>query len=220
MLADPAKKNEDAAKAQFDLDGNTDSYIATLRAGHQAVYDNAIALGATADQAQAIADKVAAIPSEKQVQIIADTAQAAKTIDQFIAQYGHLSGTIMFRSQNLPAGTPGTFASGGYTGSGSPAAVAGVVHGREFVSNARTTANPSNRAALEYMQAGGVVRGYARGGYVMPVYSQAPVPWSSGDQQRAGSTVPVNIKVTGETDPYAFAALAGQAVAARVRGIK
>lgn len=215
MLADLAKKNEDAAKAQFTLDNNTDNYIATLKAGHQAVYDNAIALGATADQAQAIADKVAAIPSEKQVQIIADTAQAAKTIDDFISQYGHLSGTIMFRSQNLPAGTPGTYATGGYTPSGPHLAVVGE-QGTEFVSTAKTVANPSNRAALEYMHAGGTIPGYAAGGYTSAPQRDPGWAMSGG----RGSSVPVSIKVTGETDPYAFAALAGQAVAARVRGIK
>jgi hypothetical protein len=216
MLAGLAKKNEDAAKAQFDLDNNTDNYIATLQAGHQAVYDHAIALGATADQAQALADKVAAIPSEKQIQIIADTAQAAKTIDQFIAQYGHLSGTIMFRSQNLPAGTPGTFADGGYTGAGPRNKVAGLVHAGEWVSTAETTAKPANRAALEYMHAGGDISNYGP-----PVYLSAPASsgWSAGSSS-GKSSVPVNIRVTGETDPYAFAALAGQAVAARVRGIK
>lgn len=220
MLADLAKKSEDAAKAQFALDGNTSTYVANLQSGHDAIVAQAEALGATADQAQAIADKIAAIPSQKQVQVIADTAQAAKTIDQFIAQYGHLSGTIMFRSQNLPAGTPGTFASGGYTGDVSPASVAGVVHGREFVSTAHTTANPSNRAALEYMQRGGVVRGYAGGGYVAPVYSPAPPRgrvWSKAHD--SGTTVPVNIKVTGETDPQVFAAMAGNSVAMRVRGV-
>ncbi len=215
LLSSLAKSNEAAAKAQFTLDNNTDNYISTLKAGHQAVYDNAIALGATADQAQALADKVAAIPSEKQVQIIADTAQAAKTIDDFISQYGHLSGTIMFRSQNLPAGTPGTYASGGYTPSGPHLAVVGE-QGTEFVSTAKTVANPSNRAALEYMHAGGTIPGYAAGGYTSAPQRDSGWMTSSG----RGSSVPVKITVTGETDPQAFAALAGQAVAARVRGIK
>lgn len=44
------------------------------------------------------------------------------------------------------------FRTGGYTGDGDPGAVAGVVHGREFVMNERATAN--NRAELEAMNAG------------------------------------------------------------------
>lgn len=225
MLAGLAKKNEDAAKAQFDLDGNTTTYVATLQAGHDAVVANAEALGATADQAQAIADKVAGIPTQAEIAILVDTQQASQSIDDLMKKFNTLNGAaasagaryagLAAKYANMPGGG---YASGGYTGNIPPASVAGVVHGREFVSTAATTANPSNRAALEYMHAGGVVRGYAGGGYVAPVYAQAPPPWASGGgQPHVGSTVPVNIKVTGETDPYAFAALAGQAVASRVR---
>ena len=48
----------------------------------------------------------------------------------------------------------------------------------EFVTNAQSTANPSNRAALEYMNAGGVINGYANGGEVRPQYAS-----SSGSRQ-------------------------------------
>jgi hypothetical protein len=222
MLGNLAKKNEDAAKAQFALDNNTDTYVATLVAGHQAVIDHALALGATADQAQALADKVAAIPSQKQIQIIADTAAAAKTIDQFIAQYGRLTGTIMYRSQNLPKGTPGTFADGGYTGAGPRNKVAGVVHAGEWVSTARTTANPNNRAALEYMHAGGVVRGYAGGGYVAPVYSPAPAsPWSAAPSRSSQSAPLVSIGslVAADTDDAVRKITASQRKANALRGI-
>jgi len=46
----------------------------------------------------------------------------------------------------------GYFRSGGYTGNGNVADVAGIVHGREFVVNANATAR--NRSALEAMNAG------------------------------------------------------------------
>ncbi|MFD1985899.1 tape measure protein [Mesorhizobium newzealandense] len=54
------------------------------------------------------------------------------------------------------------FADGGYTGNGGVGEPAGVVHGKEFVVNARATAK--NRGLLEAMNAG--VPGYAQGGYV------------------------------------------------------
>jgi len=215
MLAGLAKKNEDAAKAQFALDNNTDNYIATLKAGHQAVYDTAIAFGATADQAQALADKVAAIPSEKQIQIIADTAQAAKTIDQFIAQYGHLSGTIMFRSQNLPAGSPGTFADGGYTGPGPRDKVAGLVHAEEWVSTAATTAKPANRAALEYMHAGGDMSNYGQ-----PMYISSPAAGTGSATGTTGREVNQVFNLNGVDDLQLFATMVSQSSAAHLRGIK
>jgi TP901 family phage tail tape measure protein len=182
MLVGLAKKNEDAAKAQFDADGDSKNYIATLTAGHQAIVDHAIALGATADQAQTLADKVAAIPSEKQVKIIADTAAATKTIDDFIAAMGRKVGTITFRS-NLSdlngtvsgSGRMGTFGSGGYTGDMPPTVVAGLVHGREFVNDEESTAKPSNRAAMEFMNAGGDIRNWSQQSYVAaPQYMMAP----------------------------------------------
>ncbi|MEV7762250.1 phage tail tape measure protein [Curtobacterium flaccumfaciens] len=52
-------------------------------------------------------------------------------------------------------GVPG-YAVGGYTGDGHPGAVAGVVHGREFVMNQYATA--ANRQLLEAMNQGGNVR--------------------------------------------------------------
>lgn len=54
------------------------------------------------------------------------------------------------------------FASGGYTGDGGTQKPAGVVHGKEFVVNARAT--KKNRRLLEAMNAG--APGYAQGGYV------------------------------------------------------
>ncbi len=140
-----------------------------MTAGHQAVVDAALALGATADQANNVASQVASIPSEKEVKILANTAQASSALAGI-----HASISSLASKYSISVSAKGSFASGGYTGNVSPASVAGVVHGREFVSTASTTANPNNRAALEYMQAGGVVRGYAGGGYVAPTYVTAP----------------------------------------------
>jgi hypothetical protein len=82
-----------------------------------------------------------------------------------------------------------TFAKGGYTGDHPKAQIAGLVHGREFVNNAESTARPSKRRALEYMNAGGNINSWASG------YTAAR--WASG--QASGSvdnrslTIPVNI---------------------------
>jgi TP901 family phage tail tape measure protein len=175
MLANLAKKNEDAAAAQFALDGNTSTYLATLTAGHAAVVAQAEALGATAAQAQAIADKIATIPSATQVKVLVDASQASSALAGI-----HASINSLASKYSISVSAKGSFATGGYTGNISPASVAGVVHGREFVSTASTTANPNNRAALEYMQGGGVIRGYAGGGYVTPSYVTPAYSSSSG----------------------------------------
>ncbi|KGJ72723.1 hypothetical protein GY21_13530 [Cryobacterium roopkundense] len=173
MLDDLAASSQDAAQKQFDLDSNTANYRTTLEAGHQAVVDRAIALGANADEANRIADEISKIPTESAWKMIADTSDANRTIDDFIAAMGRRVGTINFRAQ-LPdlngavsgSGRMGTFATGGFTGIGGKYEPAGIVHKQEFVSTAEATAIPSNRAMLEFMNNGGRAQGYSGGGYV------------------------------------------------------
>jgi TP901 family phage tail tape measure protein len=121
MFADMAAKSQAAADAQFALDNNSETYIANLNAGRQALVDQITALTGNADAAQAFADKVYAIPTEAEVDVIANTASALLTIDDFIAKMGQKSGVINFRAQ-LPDlngtevsgnGQMGTFADGG-----------------------------------------------------------------------------------------------------------
>lgn len=162
MFADLAQKSQDAAKAQFDLDHNADTYYARLQNGRQTLYDQIVALTGNADAAQALTDKIYAIPTQREIEILADTQRAAWTIDDFIARMGQKVGVINFRAQ-LPDlngsvsgnGRFGTFAGGGYTGDGAVDDAAGIVHRGEWVSTAETVEKPSNRAALEYMHAGG-----------------------------------------------------------------
>jgi len=85
LLLELASTSQEAAKAQFDLDGNTAAYKATLEAGRQAVIDRALALGATADEAQALADKIYAIPSEREFTLLANTADAQTKLDGLAA---------------------------------------------------------------------------------------------------------------------------------------
>lgn len=76
MLQDLAKDSQDAATAQYELDGNTEAYITRLGEGRQALIDSAIAMGATQEEAQILADKIYAIPTEKEINILADTVSA------------------------------------------------------------------------------------------------------------------------------------------------
>lgn len=84
MLNDLAEKSQSAADAQFQLDGNTESYRATLEAGRQALIDRAMQLGANEEQARALADQIYRIPSETQWKVIANTADANTALGQFI----------------------------------------------------------------------------------------------------------------------------------------
>ena len=91
MLSDVARSAQDAAKAQYEVDKTTmsakdatDKYAGTLAAQRQAFIDSAVQAGFNADQVQVLADKVFALPSAKEVAILAQTAAAQNAIDQFI----------------------------------------------------------------------------------------------------------------------------------------
>lgn len=105
MFADLAKASQDAAERQFALTGNTDEYRAALGAGRQALYDQIVGLTGNADAAQRLTDKIYAMPSQKEIDFIADTSQAARTIDDYMRQYGTRVGSIIYRS--TIADTPG-----------------------------------------------------------------------------------------------------------------
>ena len=172
LLIDLADKSQTAAKAQFDLDGNTANYRATLEAGRQAVYDRALALTGNADAAQLLTDKIYAIPTEREFTMIAETADAQNKISALAdtiawvqrkaAEGVRISATVT--GTNIPVLPGQEYATGGYTGPGPKFRPAGVVHADEFVSTKETLARPGNRAVLEYMHAGGSMTGYADGG--------------------------------------------------------
>jgi TP901 family phage tail tape measure protein len=164
LLVDLASKSQAAAEAQHDLDGKTDNYKTTLEAGRKAVIDRALALGATAEEAENLADKIYAIPSEAEFTMIAETSGAEAALERIKAAMNYINNTTP--KIEVEGGNRVGFATGGYTGDAPADAPVGFVHGKEWVSTARTTAIPENRRALEYMHRGGVIRGYAQGGYV------------------------------------------------------
>lgn len=81
MLNDMAKDAQDAALAQFNLDGNTAAYRDTLISSRQALIDRATDLGATADEATALADQIFRLPDETEWKLIAETADATTKIN-------------------------------------------------------------------------------------------------------------------------------------------
>lgn len=139
------------------------------------------------------------------VRIDADTAPARASLRSFITQAGtaQVGWSVLLK--------PG-YAAGGYTGDGSPLEPAGVVHGREFVVNARATA--ANRGALEAMNRG--LPGYGSGGYVQPRYMTAASSpsWSSAaapvslDGMRLTGTLDLGGGLTGLIDARVQSGLA------------
>ncbi|MAB81773.1 phage tail tape measure protein [Microbacterium sp. UBA3394] len=86
MLVGLAEDAQKAADAQYALDGNTDSYRSTLQSSRQALIDRAQDLGYNAEQAQALADQIFRIPDETEWELIAETANAQASVEDFIAR--------------------------------------------------------------------------------------------------------------------------------------
>ncbi len=86
MFADLAEKSQNAAKAQYDLDHNTDNYRANLEKGRQSLIDQITALTGNKKAAEALADQIYKIPTEREFKMLADTTPAQQAINGFITQ--------------------------------------------------------------------------------------------------------------------------------------
>lgn len=125
-LLNIAKAGEEAATAQYQVDRNAEGLAGTLAATHQAVMDRAMAFGATEDEARQLADTIAGMPTEKAIAIVAQTAVAQGSIDDFI--YRNANRTISLRVAAGPGGQGGVVAGnavGGYYQGGVKAFAAG-----------------------------------------------------------------------------------------------
>jgi len=178
MLADVAGAAQTAAAAQYEQDlatmsakDATDKYAATLAAQRQAFVDAAVAAGYNKDEVGLLADQIFALPSEKEVEVLVDTAQAEADLDWFTR-----SRTVTIKT-SVEGGFPNHFAS--RTGFAEGGRLPGppskrdnmLIHAAsgEFVVNADAT--QKNLGLLEYLNAGGKIRGFADGGFVQPQYA-------------------------------------------------
>lgn len=120
----------------------------------------------TGDEAEAYADKLGLIPSRISSYVTVETSEAEETVRTFVRQFEGkeikllLSADQVSVNGRIYGGLRG-YDSGGYTGAGGKREPRGIVHAGEFVSTQETLAHPSNRAALEFMHAGGVIGQYA-----------------------------------------------------------
>lgn len=106
MLNDLASNAQTAAEAQFALDGNTNTYKASLEAGRQSLIDRATDLGYNAEQAQALADQIFRIPTETEWKVIADTNEAQERVNRLSDVIAGLRDKTVRINVQMPNGTP------------------------------------------------------------------------------------------------------------------
>lgn len=172
-MLEVASSTNDYAASVAAMGAGTEEVQSILDSGRQSIIDTRIALGDSADEAKAYADQLISTPAliQSTVELIGIDAATEKVRSFRDTIFGIPSSvTVGVGTVLKPAKD---WATGGYTGPGGKYEPAGVVHRDEFVSTKETTSIPSNRAALEYMHAGGVIRGYAGGGLVQPTYMQS-----------------------------------------------
>lgn len=103
MLVGLASDAQAAAGAQFELDGSTKGYTDRMRAGREALINSAIQMGATRSQAEALADKIYAIPTERQIKVLANTSQAHASLNGILGRLNEAVRTHF----NIPVSTVG-----------------------------------------------------------------------------------------------------------------
>lgn len=183
MLAAVAADAQTAASAQYELDKQTmsgkeatDKYVATLAASRQALIDQAIANGATADEVQNLADKVYSLPTQKEIEILAHTAGAERQINDFVSR---MNGKTIHIATGAGGAGGITRADGGAIyGPGGPRddKIPAWLSNGEHVLDAEDVQRMGGQQAV-YRFRESLYRGYADGGaiqYAPPTYMSAP----------------------------------------------
>jgi len=189
MLAGLAGDAQAAAKAQYDVDVTTmsakdaaDKYAATLADQRQKFVDSATAAGFNADEVQALADKVFALPSAKQIDLLVSTANGLTEAERFAQEIASIRPVMYIDARPgtiIRPGTIGLYASGGPVfgpGSSTSDSIPARLSNGEYVVNAAATAR--NRELLDAINYGS--RRYAVGGYVQPQYAQPSSSFEGG----------------------------------------
>jgi len=101
MLAGMAADSQAAAlkimeqeTATLGASAATENYKARLDGGRQSLYDTILALTGNADAAQELTDKLYAIPTEREIQIIANTVQAIHDLDTYIGRLNSIPSVV------------------------------------------------------------------------------------------------------------------------------
>lgn len=169
-----------SAASNYVLNGSESELQANLANSRQKLIESAIQFGMTAEEAKAYADRVLATPAQVQTTAVLNTGSADASLALLKARYAGIgvlttSAYLNVYSNPFYQPTPLGRASGGIL-PGTPSNQDNMlIHAAsgEFVVRASQTAIPANRRALEYINRGGVINGYANGGYVRPNYVPA-----------------------------------------------
>lgn len=182
MLVGLASDSQAAAGAQFELDGSTKGYTDRMRAGREALINSAIQMGATRSQAEALADKIYAIPTERQIKVLADTSQAHASLNGILGRLNEAVRTHF----NIPVSTVGVgtvlkpdgnangglykdgvkaFASGGFEPGIYPYVRGGIHKFAEEYSEAYISMDPARRERSEAV--------WVRAGQELGMFAQA-----------------------------------------------
>lgn len=194
-LDDIAKNSLNLAAALLEQTGSQEVATDAIEAGREALINALAQLGITGDAAEAYADSLGLIPAN------INTAVAVTGVDTAIANLNRVINTenlLLGKAKQINTAGIGVlkldkYDTGGYTGDGARLEVAGIVHRGEFVSDQDATSKPANRAALEYMDAGGDMANYTGTQKTAnaPVY-QSAAPSSGGGDVFITVSVPVS----------------------------
>jgi TP901 family phage tail tape measure protein len=225
MLARVAADAQDAALAQYEVDKTTlsakdatDKYIGTLAASREELRLQAEANGFSAGEVQNLIDKVYALPTQREVAILAETAGAQADLDQFMANNASRRITIQ-TALNGPGAGVGVL----QRADAAPFAAGGAVSGAGTATSDSIVARLSNNehvfTASDVDAMGGqsnvyafrktLHRGYAKGGEVgfgvHPQYVQSGHTYGGNssavtNHNRGGDTYHV-----AATDPHLIA---------------
>jgi hypothetical protein len=192
----------EALRMAKSFDALSGSAIRSVNADYKSVQSTAASIG------KQVADANFGPQIKLAQTALTDARKNAKTIATEIKTQGLLLRKIVGKGLGLKG-----YSAGGYTGAGGVNEVAGYVHGREFVSNARTTAR--FRPLLESLQ------GYASGGYVRPTYMRSAPQQSFAQQGQAGNTYSptFNVQPVRDVDPQTALTIIGREINREMAGM-
>lgn len=188
-LEDIAKTTHDLGVAQANAGDDTATLTQTMQHGRDEFMKAAQAAGKTKDAAEKLADAFGLIPSDVNTAFNLTgegqaLAAAKKVQDTLDALNGKVS-TVRIQTFNEVFSVPGANqgprkATGGPIhgpGTGTSDDVPIMASNGEWITPTAAAAVPANRRALEFMQAGGVIPGFAAGGEIGAT-EQAVATWA------------------------------------------
>lgn len=167
-LDDMAKAANDSAASNYTLNGSETELQAQLTSSREQLITSAQQFGLTREEAEQYADSVLATPAQVKTTAVFDYGTASAGVAQLRRELAAM-GAVYIPVINERHATGGII-------SGPPSNVDNKIIAAasgEFVVRASQTSIPANRRALEYINNGGVINGFANGGYIRPNYASS-----------------------------------------------